>query len=67
MTLTIAIIANIGLMVALLAGLAYAMTRPARLRPHFAEVDATAGTVTSPRRHPAERPRARRTPVPVGS
>jgi hypothetical protein len=49
MTLTIAIIANALGSAALLAGLAFVMSRAANLTPHFA-VQAEAGTAASPRR-----------------
>jgi hypothetical protein len=57
MTLTSIIILNVLLDVALVAGLAFAMTRPAKLSPHRPGVTGNAWHLRRPHRHAARRAR----------
>jgi hypothetical protein len=60
-TLTLIIIANVVLDVALLAGLAFAMARAAKLTPHRPGVTGNVWRVHRPLRHETARPREGRT------
>lgn len=60
MTLAIALSLNVALMVALLAGLAYVMSRPRKLAPHV-QTGAVGPRRMEPRR--AQAPRSTRTPA----
>jgi hypothetical protein len=60
MNLTTLIILNVVLDVALLAGLAYAMTRPAKLTPHRPGITGNVWRLRHPHRRPARSPREER-------
>jgi len=55
MTFTLIVLTNVVLDIALLAGLAFAMTRPAKLTPHRPAVSGNAWRLRRPHRH-ATRP-----------
>ena len=60
MTLTTIIILNVVLDIALLAGLAFAMTRPTKLTPHRPGTAGNVWRLRRPHRRPARRPREER-------
>jgi hypothetical protein len=55
MTVSLAIAVNVLAMFALMGILAYVMSRPARLKPHFAVSTTPAATPAQPRRRSAAR------------